>query len=179
MFKSLFEIILLCVSMSIDNFLVGLNIPNIPILGITLISFMNAFITFITMFFGVTILKIIPLSISTKLASFIFLYLSYKEISKSDTKVSNIENIDNIDMTFSFIFILGIGLCFTNFSGGIAAGIAKFPIFKTSFICFIITFIFMKSGQILGNVVKKIVNLNLSLFSTICFFFIALKIGYV
>lgn len=176
MINSLFRIILLSLCISIDNFLIGLNVPNIPILGIILISFMNTFVTFVSIFFGTAILKIIPVSILKKIACFVFLYLAYKEITKSDKVIEHKQN--NYDMSFSFIFMLGLATSFTNFSGGIAAGIAKFPIFKTTFICFIISFILMKSGQILGNLLKKFVTLNFSAIRAISFFFIALQIGY-
>jgi putative Mn2+ efflux pump MntP len=178
---NIWGIILLCISMSIDNFLVSLNYSlnhkNIPIFGETIISFMNALTTFITMFFGIIILKTLPISISLKLSAFIFLWLAYKELKgffDDDTNSSNsYKNINLID-----IYLLGLALCLTNLAGGIAAGIAGFPIFKTAIICFIITYIMMEFGKLIGNKIGKSLHLaknNLSLFSATGFFLIAVN----
>jgi len=167
--------------MAIDNFLVGvhfsLNGKTIPVLGVTLISFLNAFAAFITMFFGIIILQILPLSISSKLSAFIFLWLAYKESKgffyvdvNNPNKYKNINWID--------IYLLGFALSLSDLAGGIAAGIAGFPIFKTTFTCFIISYILLEFGLLIGNKIGTSLNLNnrhLSLVSAIGFFLIGIN----
>jgi putative Mn2+ efflux pump MntP len=176
----LWRIILLCISMSIDNFLVGVNISlsgkNIPMFGITLISFINAFVTFITIYFGIIILQIVPLSISSKLSAFIFLWLGYKEL-KVFMSDKNISTNYNKDISWSEIYLLSLVLSFNNIAWGIAASVAGFPILITTFISFIITQLLMVISQLLGSRIGKSfkLNNNLSLVSASIFFIIAIN----
>jgi putative Mn2+ efflux pump MntP len=162
--------------MAIDNLLVGLHFSltgkTIPMLGVTLISFLNAFATFITMFFGIIILNILPLSISSKLSAFIFLWLAYKE-SKGFFYV-DVNNPNSYKTTnWIDIYLLGLALSLSDVAGGIAAGIVGFPLFKTTFICFIISYILLEFGLLIGNKIGTSLNLNnrnISLVSAVGFF---------
>lgn len=170
-------IILLCISMSIDNFLVGLSGKTIPMLGVTLISFINAFSAFITMFFGSIILQIIPLSISSKLSAFIFLWLAYKE-SKGFFYVDVNNHNNRKSISWTDIYLLALALSLTDIAGGIAAGITGFPIFKTTFFCFIISYILLELGLLIGSKIGTSLHLNnrhLSLVGTVGFFLIGIN----
>jgi putative Mn2+ efflux pump MntP len=178
---NIWGIILLCISMSIHNFLIGLhfsvNGKNIPILGVSLISFINAFSAFITMFFGIIILKILPLSICLKISAFIFFWLAYKEsreffyVDKNDP--NSYKNISWID-----IYLLGLAVCLTSFAEEVAKGITGVSMFKPAFICFIISYIFLELGVLIGNKIGKSLILNkrnISLVSAIGFFLIGIN----
>ena len=178
---NIWGIILLCISMSIHNFLVGLhfslNGKNIPILGISLISFINAFTAFITIFFGIIILKILPLSICSKISAFIFLWLAYKESREffyvNTNNPNSYKYISWID-----IYLLGLAVCLTNFSEEVATGITGVPMFKPAFICFIISYIFLQIGLLIGNKIGTSLILNkrnISLVSAVGFFLIGVN----
>jgi putative Mn2+ efflux pump MntP len=178
---NIWGIILLCISMSIHNFLIGLhfsvNGKSIPILSVSLISFINAFSAFITMFFGIIILKILPLSICLKISAFIFFWLAYKEareffyVDKNDP--NSYKNISWID-----IYLLGLAVCLTSFAEEVAKGITGVSMFKPAFICFIISYIFLELGLLIGNKIGKSLILNkrnISLISAVGFFLIGVN----
>jgi putative Mn2+ efflux pump MntP len=167
--------------MSIHNFLIGLhfsvNGKSIPILSVSLISFINAFSAFITMFFGIIILKILPLSICLKISAFIFFWLAYKEareffyVDKNDP--NSYKNISWID-----IYLLGLAVCLTSFAEEVAKGITGVSMFKPAFICFIISYIFLELGLLIGNKIGKSLILNkrnISLISAVGFFLIGVN----
>jgi putative Mn2+ efflux pump MntP len=178
---NIWGIILLSISMSIHNFLVGLhfsvNGKDIPILGVSLISFINAFSAFITMFFGIIILKILPLSICSKLSAFIFFWLSYKETKEflyfDKNNPNTYKNISWID-----IYLLGLAVCLTSFAEEVATGITRVSMFKPAIICFIISYIFLEIGLLIGNKIGKSLILNkrnILLVSAIGFFLIGVN----
>ena len=178
---NIWGIILLCISMSIHNFLVGLhfsvNGKDIPMLGVSLISFLNAFSAFITMFFGIIILKILPLSICSKLSAFIFFWLSYKESKEFFyVDVNNPNTYKNI--SWIDIYLLGLAVCLTSFGEEVAKGITGGSMFKPAFICFIISYIFLELGLLIGNKIGKSLILNkrnISLVSAVGFFLIGIN----
>lgn len=58
------------------------------------------------------------------------------------------------------VFSHGRGLCLTNIAGGIAAGLAKFPLLDTACVCFFVSHALMAIGQELGAFVGTAVPMN-------------------
>jgi putative Mn2+ efflux pump MntP len=111
------------------------------------------------------------------LSALIFLWLAYKE-SKGFFYV-DVNNPNNYkDTSWLDIYLLGLALSLSDVAGGIAAGIAGFPIFKTTFTCFIVSYILLELGLLIGNKIGKSLNLNnrkLSLVSAFGFFLIGIN----
>ena len=164
----LVKLIIIIFASTADSFIIGFNyglkkirINNISNLYIALVTCIG---TFLSMQFGRLINSFLSTHQSDMIGGAVLIglavYMLKSTFFPQKGKIQDLtENPAIVDTDHSSVIelreslVIGIRLCIKNIGMGVGAGITGMPSFLTSFLCAVASFIFIRGGSVLGNLI--------------------------
>lgn len=159
-------LILITFASTADSFIIGFNYGlkkvRINYVSNFYISLVTCFGTFFSMHFGKLLSNFVSVHAANTIGGIVLIilgvYMAKNTLYPNENKMQELTNDPSmIDEDQSMIIelrealLIGVLLSINNIGMGVGAGIMGMPIFITSFICGIASFIFVKGGSLLGS----------------------------